>query len=335
MKARLRTLVVATAVLLLDRRKNGHSSLTEPAVEPAIVPPGAPEPRAELAAIALLALGAGAAVAFVVVYAVGRIPDQTQFLGLTLGLSLLAIASALVVVAKHLIVTEQLEESYPPEEHPDEQDLIVRTVEESGSRFTRRRLFTLGLVTAGGSLGAALVVPLASLGPVLDSGAFYRTPWRRGIRLVDENGRPYRAGDVQEDDFYTAFPQGADPEAIGSSLVVVRLAPRYLDLPRELARYPAHGIVAYSKICTHAGCAISLYRAPLFQPDEPRPAFVCPCHYSTFDPGTGGTVTFGPAGRKLPMLPLAIDAQGFIRAAGAFDEPVGPSWWGVRMGKAT
>jgi len=45
---------------------------------------------------------------------------------------------------------------------------------------------------------------------------------------------------------------------------------------------------------------------------EPKPALVCPCHYSTFDPATGGTVIFGPAGRKLPQTsrswsPLPVD----------------------------
>jgi len=70
-------------------------------------------------------------------------------------------------------------------------------------------------------------------------------------------------------------------------------------------------------------------------PRASKPALVCPCHYSTFDPATGGSVIFGPAGRKLPMLPLEIDAQGFLRAKGNFDGPVGPSWWGVRTKKPT
>jgi ubiquinol-cytochrome c reductase iron-sulfur subunit len=65
------------------------------------------------------------------------------------------------------------------------------------------------------------------------------------------------------------------------------------------------------------------------------PALVCPCHYSTFDPTTGGTVLFGPAGRRLPMLPVEIDGKGFLRAQGNFDEAVGPSWWGVRNRKPT
>jgi ubiquinol-cytochrome c reductase iron-sulfur subunit len=73
---------------------------------------------------------------------------------------------------------------------------------------------------------------------------------------------------------------------------------------------------------------------PTFAPVQPRPALVCPCHYSTFDPATGGTVLFGPAGRPLPQLPLSVDQQGFLRAGGTFSGPVGPSWWGVRMGEA-
>jgi hypothetical protein len=33
------------------------------------------------------------------------------------------------------------------------------------------------------------------------------------------------------------------------------------------------------------------------------------------------------------MLPLTIDSRGQLRAAGNFDEAVGPSWWGVRNRK--
>ena len=42
---------------------------------------------------------------------------------------------------------------------------------------------------------------------------------------------------------------------------------------------------------------------------------------------------FGPAGRPLPQLPLLVDPRGQLRARGNFDQPVGPSWWGVRMEK--
>jgi ubiquinol-cytochrome c reductase iron-sulfur subunit len=90
------------------------------------------------------------------------------------------------------------------------------------------------------------------------------------------------------------------------------------------------GILAFSKVCTHAGCAIALYRTPKFEPVQPRPALVCPCHYSAFEPATGGQVLFGPAGRPLPQLPLAIDAGGALIAAGGYSGAVGPSWSGVR-----
>ena len=60
------------------------------------------------------------------------------------------------------------------------------------------------------------------------------------------------------------------------------------------------------------------------------PALVCPCHYSTFDPASGGTVLFGPAGRPLPQLPLAVGPNGELIALGGFSGPVGPSWSGVR-----
>ena len=318
---------VAGAVLLLRRRR----PRLQPGERERIVPAGEPSPRAELLALGLLGLSALFAVGFIVVYAVDRIPRQTQFLGLCLGLSLLCLAAALIVTAKRLVVTEEVEDDYPLEERPEEQATVVAAVEDSGSRLTRRRLFKLSLAGAGGALLAAFATPVASLGPILEMRRFYATPWRRGRRLVDERGRAYRADQIEEKTFYTAFAEGSDKEELGSPLVLVRLPKDQLRLPPENSGYDADGIVAYSKICTHAGCAIALYRVPLFPPAEPKPALVCPCHYSTFDPSDGGTVTFGPAGRKLPMLPIYVDSRGELRARGNFDEPVGPSWWGVRM----
>jgi nitrite reductase/ring-hydroxylating ferredoxin subunit len=119
-------------------------------------------------------------------------------------------------------------------------------------------------------------------------------------------------------------------DAIASPLILVRLDPAEIKLPPERRAWAPEGILAYSKICTHAGCAIALYRNPLFDRVEPGHALVCPCHYSTFDPSTGGTVLFGPAGRPLPQLPLSIAADRTLRAAGNLSGPAGPGWWGVR-----
>jgi ubiquinol-cytochrome c reductase iron-sulfur subunit len=332
--SRLRNGIVSGLVLLLGRRRHRRPKPEETR----IVPAQPPNPAAELAVLALLGLSSLSALGFILVYAfAGSLPAVTPLLGATIGLSLLFLAAALVVVGLKLVPQEEVAEEYPPHEHPGEQQVIADLIDESSTRFTRSRFFKLGLLGAGGTLGLALHTPALSFGPLFHVGDFLRTPWRRGRRLVDENGRPYKASDIEKKNFYLAFPEGTNDEEkdqMAASLVVIRLDPDQLHLPPHLKGYDAHGILAYSRICTHAGCAITLYRAPLFQPDEPRPALVCPCHYSTFDPATGGTVTFGPAGRDLPLLPVYVDASGYLRAKGNFDGPVGPSWWGVRIWKA-
>ena len=317
--------LIALVVLVLGRLRR-RPRLPEPE---RIVPPGQPDRRAENLVLLLFGGAALCAAGFIAVYAWDSIPNQTQFLGLALGLALAFVSAACIVIAKRLVVTEELEEEYGGTD-PEEEQALVELVDQSGDRFTRRRLLVLAGAGAGTALGAALLAPAASLGPILDVSSLYRTPWRRGVRLVDEAGNPLHADDVEEDTFYTAYPEHADREQMGAPLVVIRLQPAALRLPMPRHGWAPHGILAYSKICTHAGCAIALYRKPTFPAVEPRPALVCPCHYSTFDVANGGAVIFGPAGRALPQLPLEIDSRGFLRAAGNFSGAVGPSWWGVR-----
>ena len=92
---------------------------------------------------------------------------------------------------------------------------------ESGSRITRKRLLISAGIATGGALGLAAVTPALSIGPIWDTGPLDETPWRPGVRLVDEHGKPFKASDVEQDTFCTAFPEGADPELIGSPLVMI------------------------------------------------------------------------------------------------------------------
>jgi ubiquinol-cytochrome c reductase iron-sulfur subunit len=323
---RLGQWLVAALVLLLGRRKRG---LRHAASERAVAP-GPERGSSELVAIAALGFASLCAVAFIVVYAVESLPAHTQLLGASIGLCFASIAVAFLVIGQRVLPEEQLEEEYH-ETTPEDQLRIERIVDESADAFTRKRLLTLAAGGTAGAVGLALITPALSLGPFFDVDPFYGTPWRRGRRLVDETGRLYRADDIRKGAFYTAFPENADRELLGSPLVVVRMPLELLDLPSSRVGWAPQGILAYSKICTHAGCAIALYRVPKFAPVEPKPALVCPCHYSTFDPATGGNVLFGPAGRSLPQLPLEIDGDGVLRAGGNFSGPVGPSWWGVRL----
>ena len=205
-------------------------------------------------------------------------------------------------------------------------------IEQGGEGISRRGLLTGAGVLAGAGVVTAAATPLASLGPTLNG--IHSTDWKAGTRLVDDRGRPYRADEIQIGTFYTALPEGGDPEHFSAGLIVVKLPPDELHLPPARQGWAPQGIVAYSKICPHAGCAISLYRYPTYQPTSAQPAFTCPCHYSTFLPGEGGRLIFGPAGRALPQLPLTVDTQGYLRAAGPFHEDIGPSWWNVHRGQS-
>ena len=292
-----------------------------------IVPVGEQHPTAELVVVGLLLGTAAAAALAAVAYGVGW---GTQAFGGALAAALALLATAMIVAAKTFIVAEELDEEYPPDENPEEQSELTQIIKESADGITRKRLLGGAVGVAGGAMGAALLAPVVSLGPVFDTSRLNESPWHRGRALVDEKGVPLLADDIDQGAFYTAFPEGADRKAIASPVVLVRLDPSELELPPHRTGWAPEGIVAYSKICTHAGCAIALYRNPLFKPSEPRRALVCPCHYSTFDPAAGGKVLYGPAGRPLPQLPLAIADGRKLVAAGDYDGPPGPGWWGVR-----
>jgi ubiquinol-cytochrome c reductase iron-sulfur subunit len=77
--------------------------------------------------------------------------------------------------------------------------------------------------------------------------------------------------------------------------------------------------VAFSKICTHAGCPASLY-------EQQTNRLLCPCHQSQFLITDLARPIFGPATRRLPMLPLELE-EGFFVAAADYTDAVGPSFW--------
>jgi ubiquinol-cytochrome c reductase iron-sulfur subunit len=283
------------------------------------------DPRAELLAAALLAVAGLLAGAFAVLLAVH---PQTQLLGLTLGLGLFALAAALIVAGKRVVVQEvDVEERHPPDAVQDER--LVAQLDEIGEGISRRKALVGAAGIAGAGLAAAVVLPVTLLGPKLGD-APNDTPWRRGRRLVTPEGAPLRADDLDIGGFASALPEGADKRELGSPVVVVRIPPGSVRLPPERRGWAPRGILAFSQICTHAGCAVTLFRYPVYEPTSKGPALVCPCHYSTFDVRRAAKPIFGPAARPLPQLPLAIDADGVLVAAGGLSGSVGPSWWAVK-----
>jgi quinol---cytochrome c reductase iron-sulfur subunit len=311
-------------VMLALWRLGGVRGPPARAVDPSRREVGAP-PWAERALALLLATGALAALAFVALLA---LDPNTQLLGLTLGAALGLLAAALMLAGRHVVPQQTSVEERPRPGDGEAVEGVLEQGREGLEGITRRRLLATAAGATGAGLTAAVVIPVVSLGPGLQQ-QLRRTPWRAGRALVDEQGTPILAADVTEGSFLTAFPQGADEEDLGSPVVLVRVDPASLRLPPQRSAWAPQGILAYSKICTHAACAISLFRSPLSpSTNSKQPALVCPCHYSTFDVLDGGSVEFGPAGRPLPQLPLAIGPTGALRAAGPISGPVGPAWWG-------
>jgi ubiquinol-cytochrome c reductase iron-sulfur subunit len=285
-------------------------------------------PRRERLVAFLLLASAACSAAFGVLVLTG---DPVQLEGLALGLALALLAAALGVAGRVVVpqVTEVQER--PQLDHPEEVEAAERQAAAGLEGVSRRRLLAGAGVVAGGTLAAGLAVPAVSLGPAVHDTPS-RTPWRRGRALVDQHGVAILAEDVAEGSFVTAFPLGADRRQLGSPVAVVRVDPATLRLPRGREGWAPEGLLAFSKICTHAGCAVALYRTPLSEETTPQePALQCPCHYSVFAVRRAAAVTSGPAGRPLPQLPLAIAGDRSLVAAGPLSGPVGPAWWGVRQ----
>ncbi len=181
-------------------------------------------------------------------------------------------------------------------EHEEQDQEVAAELRAGAEGVSRRGLLTAAAGACGCGLGLAVLAPAASLGPRV-GGRLAASAWRPGRLLVDESDRPVLADDLVEGGFLTAFPQGADKGALGSPIVVVRVDPATLRLPDTRAGWAPEGLLAYSKICTHAGCAVSEFRSPRSPNTSPGgPALVCPCHYSTFDVTRAAKVVFGPAG---------------------------------------
>lgn len=81
-------------------------------------------------------------------------------------------------------------------------------------------------------------------------------------------------------------------------------------LSAETRSRAAEGVVAYTAICTHAGCEVTDWIVD-------KQFLFCPCHDSTFDPKDEGKVVDGPAPRMLPALPLKIVEKKLV-VAGPF-----------------
>lgn len=272
-------------------------------------------------------------VGFIVAYWVLGVgsPEKTRIsnigLGVTLTVALMAIAIGAVVWVRRIMPEyEVVQERHPLSSTADEKKSFAKyfysNADDSG--FTKRPLLRRTMMLAMAPLGLLPIVLLRDTGP-MPKQKLRHTAWKSGTRLViDGTNAPIKAAEFDSPgSIITVIPEGYedDLDALAKATVLlIKMRPEELELPADRQNWTVDGIIAYSKICTHVGCPAALY-------EQQTHHILCPCHQSTFDARRAAKVIFGPAGHPLPMLPITVNAEGYLVAQSDFHEPVGPSFW--------
>ena len=181
---------------------------------------------------------------------------------------------------------------------------------------------------ANWSLKTGIVAAIAALVPgVVTLRGRSRTAATRGVEAGDRlvfalganAGEAITEGSFTQNEAVLAYPEGKTDNHENLAMVC-KLDPAQVEPPTDVAG-TAHGIVAYSAICTHLGCTVRFSEEPMEQ--APFPHIHCPCHGAMFNPQRGCTVLGGPAPRPLPQLPITVNGKGEVVAAGPFNAPIG------------
>jgi ubiquinol-cytochrome c reductase iron-sulfur subunit len=236
-----------------------------------------------------------------------------------------AVHWAKTLMPDHEVIDQRKEQRSKNE---DREDFVTTVKERSAEAGLGRRPFikrTMGL--ALGLVGISPILLLRDLGP-LPGNDLNETNWKAGTRLVTDPGdRPIKPSDLEVGGVVQVqpeFPPNKErhlDDIAQDSLLLIRIRPEEFNLDPERLSWTYEGIIAFSKICSHMGCAVALY-------EQTTKHLLCPCHQSTFDVTRAAKVIFGPAARPLPQLPITVDNEGYLVAKAPFNEAVGPSFWG-------
>ena len=250
-------------------------------------------------------------------------------LGMGLTIALLGIGFGAVHWAKTLMSdTEVIAERHEFRSSDVDRADFVKTVKERSAEagLGRRSLIKRTLGLSVGLVGLSPILLLRDLGP-LPKEELRQTSWRTGTRLVTDPGdRPIKASDLEVGAVAQVLPELRSGQKrtlndiAKDAVLLIRLRPEEFQLDAERKSWTYQGIIAFSKICSHMGCAVALY-------EQQTKHLLCPCHQSTFDVTRAAKVIFGPAARPLPQLAITVDAEGYLVAKQPFNESVGPSYW--------
>ena len=266
-------------------------------------------------AVSSLVVSIAAAAAYLVFYWNDM---GTAALGVALALALTGAGAGLVFWAHDLMPDEEISEDRGSLASTEEEiETFLESFTTGEKKIARRKVLGWMIGSAAGLLGLGSISLIRSLGrsplPVL-----FQTVWRPGTRLVTPDGNPVPAT-IEQGTMMTVFPEG-NVNATASQTILIRVDESKLRLPPGRSSWAPGGFLAFSKICTHAGCPVAQY-------EKTVNILLCPCHQSAFDVLRGAAVVGGPAGRPLPQLPLYVDSDGFLRARGDFSQHPGPEFW--------
>lgn len=280
--------------------------------------PGRTPRRAVRGALTAFAVATVGGVGFALAYVLDA---DTPWYGLSLLLAFGGLGHGLVAWAHRLMPPGGEVEDRPhlSVSHRT-QRAAAAELEKGTEAISRRRLLGTSMATALGVTGVGMALPVASLG-ARPHEALRHTPWGQSERprVIDGQNRPLRPDDLAVGEVVTVYPEG-HREAADAQTLLLRLPAQAELRPPARVEWTVDGIVAYSKVCTHAGCPVGLYQ-------QERQELFCPCHQSAFDVLAGARPTMGPAVRPLPQLPLELDGDGYLVAGGDFPDAIGPGWW--------
>jgi ubiquinol-cytochrome c reductase iron-sulfur subunit len=309
------------------------------------------ERRAERIVALLFVLAALAGVGFIVAFIAlpyrWHLPNTSQtfrfytpVLGALMGLMLVLIGFGAVLWAKWLMPEEEVlqDRHDTPSTEEDKimtQATLAMALQDAG--LPRRTVLMRSLGLAGGALATVPLVAL--LGALIrkPSNTLDHTPYGllqpkypNGVPIIYSDGRRVSPDDIQAGGLATVFPVGYTTDA-SSPTLLIRIRPgQKIKARKGQAGYGWGDFVAFSKICTHAGCPASLY-------EQQTSRLLCPCHQSQFEVLEDAKPVFGPATRSLPKLPLGVEVvngRQYFVAVRDFPEPIGPGFW-ERKGNGT
>ncbi|MGK9272369.1 ubiquinol-cytochrome c reductase iron-sulfur subunit [Williamsia muralis] len=293
---------------------------------------------------------------------------NTPLLGVTFGLSILSIGVGAIQFTKKFIP----EEISVQDRHDGGSTEVDKKTAAAmlGNTVTSSTIGRRKMIIGAGLFGLGT---FAVTGLVALVGGIIKNPWAEGkdsplwntgwspihnspespnetVFLRRDTGNPHQVVLVRPEDLdaggmETVFPWrvsdgvGETEEsrhklleglrAVDNPVMLIRLRPN--DAAKAIKRKNQESFnygdyFAYTKVCSHLGCPASLF-------EQQTNRILCPCHQSQFDALEYAKPIFGPAARALAQLPITVNEQGYLVAAGDFIEPVGPAFWERGQGK--